>query len=192
MVVLGIYGSPREGGNTAILLDKALEGAQAAGASIQRIRCGQLKISGCNECGACEKTGECIVDDQMQQIYPLLEQAMAIIIAMPVFFYGPPAQAKALIDRCQAMWSRRMLTKPSLEERKRYDSGKGYLISVGATKGKNLFVCMELVAKYFFDALDMSYEGGLMLRGVEAKAAVASDSEALKQAYELGRRAAAG
>ena len=55
--VLGIYGSPRKKGNTDQLLDKTLEGAESAGAETRKIYVRDLNISGCIECGGCDKTG---------------------------------------------------------------------------------------------------------------------------------------
>lgn len=188
MKVLGIYGSPRKNGNSDILLDKALQGAAEAGAQVEAVVCRKLAISGCLECGGCNETGECVIDDGMQDVYPLMRQADAIILAVPIFFYGSPAQTKALIDRTQAEWSRRLLTKKTKKERKTFDSGNGYLIAVGATQGKNMFVGVELEAKYFFDALDMSYKGGQLVRGVEAKGSVSQLPELLNEAYELGSK----
>lgn len=190
MKVLGIYGSPRKGGNSDLLLDEALKGAEAAGAEVSSIRCWMpgMKLSGCIECGSCDETGECVLADDMQEIYPKLVEADVIILSVPMFFYGPPAQAKALMDRCQALWSKRMLEK-NPEARKKYVSGRGYLLAVGATKGKTLFDGTELAAKYFYDALDMSYEGGVFVRGVEKKGDMADRSEDLKAALDLGRRA---
>ena len=185
MKVLGIYGSPRKGGNTDILLDKALEGARSAGAEVTSIYARKLKMSGCLECGGCDKTGKCVVRDDMDAVYPLMQDADVIIMASPIFFYGLSSQIKALIDRTQAMWSKRMLEKTS-DERKHYDSGKGYLIAVGATSGKNLFDGVERVARYFLDALDMSYEGGIFFRKVDAKAAIMENPDALKAAFDLG------
>ena len=185
MITLGIYGSPRRGGNTDILLDKVLEGSRSAGADVFSVYARKLKMSGCLECGGCDKTGKCVVKDNMQTVYPMLQAADIIFLASPIFFYGMSSQAKALIDRCQAMWSKRMLKKTP-EERKKYDSGKGYLISVGASKGKNLFQGVELTAKYFFDALDMSYEGGIFYRRIDKKGAILENPDALKEAFDLG------
>lgn len=185
MKVLGIYGSPRQGGNSVALLDKALEGAESSGAEVKRIYVCKMKIQGCLECSNCDNTGQCTVQDDMQAVYPLLEEAEVIFLGSPVFFYGLPAQTKALIDRCQALWNKRRLEKTQ-EQRKVYNSGKGYLISVGATMGENLFQCSQLTARYFYDALDKSYEGGLFLRGIDSKGSVNQHPEALKQAFELG------
>ncbi|MBN2060594.1 MAG: flavodoxin family protein [Deltaproteobacteria bacterium] len=189
MKVLGIYGSPRKGGNTDQLLNEALNGAKSSGADISTIFVRRLKISGCLECGGCDRTGKCVVQDEMQVVYPLLEEADVIILASPVFFYGISAQAKALVDRCQAMWSKRMLEK-NREERKRYDSGNGYLIAAGATRGENLFEGSQLTARYFFDALDMSYEGGIFFKRLEDKSAVQDHPETLQEAFYLGKKAA--
>lgn len=191
MKALGIYGSPRQGGNSDLLLDRVLEGAGSAGAEIQRVYVRELKIAGCQECGGCDKTGECVILDEMQHIYPKLWEAEILFFSSPIFFYGIPSQAKALIDRSQALWSKRALEK-SPEQRKSYDHGRGYLIAVGATKGKNLFDGVQLTAKYFFDALDKSYEGGLFFRAVEGKGSIEEHPTALQEAYDLGVRAVKG
>lgn len=190
-VALGIYGSPRKGGNTDSLLDSALEGARAAGAAVRALYARDLVMSGCTECGGCDKTGKCVVQDDMQSVYPLLEEADRIYLASPIFFYGVTAQAKAVIDRSQALWSKRMLTKPP-GLRKSLDSGKGYLIAAGATKGPKLFVCVELTARYFFDALDMTYEGGLLFRGLEKASDARKQPDLMEQAYRLGFEGASG
>jgi len=189
MKVLGIYGSARKGGNSDQLLDKALEGAEASGALISRVYARDLKISGCHACGGCDKTGNCVVKDDMTTVYPLFEEADIIFLASPIYFYALTGQVKLLIDRAQAMWSKRFLEKTP-EERKRYDSGKGYLIAVGATGGKNLFEGVQLTARYFFDALDMSYEGGIFFRKLDKKDAINEHPEMLGEAFDLGKKAA--
>ncbi|MEW6666973.1 MAG: flavodoxin family protein [Thermodesulfobacteriota bacterium] len=188
MKVLGIYGSPRKGGNSDQLLDKALDGARSAGAEVEKIYVRDLKISGCIECGGCDQTGHCVVEDDMQKVYPLLEEADVIFLASPIFFYSVTAQVKALIDRSQAMWARKVLTKPA-GERDLPSGRRGYLIAVGATRGKNLFEGAQLTARYFFDALDVTYHGGVFFRRLEKKTAVQENPEALQEAFNLGRKA---
>ncbi|MBW2196203.1 MAG: NAD(P)H-dependent oxidoreductase [Deltaproteobacteria bacterium] len=85
-------------------------------------------------------------------------------MATPVYFYGPTAQMKALIDRTQTLWARKYvhkLTDPGRKYR------RGLLLSVGATKGKNLFDGMNLTANYFFDAVGASFEKSLTYRETE-------------------------
>ncbi len=187
MKAVGIYGSPRKGGNTDALLDSALKGIQLKGGNIERVYVRDLKISGCRSCYGCEKTGICIVKDDMQEIYPLLDEADAVILASPIFFYGVTSQIKSLIDRGQAMWARKSLSRKNVKDGS-INKRKGYLIAVGATKGKNLFECAKLVAKYFFDALDMSYEDALFFRGMESIDSAKQNPEALQHAHEFGKK----
>jgi multimeric flavodoxin WrbA len=183
--VLGIYGSPRKKGNTDQILDNVLEGARSAGAEIETVYVRDLNMSGCIECGGCDKTGKCVVEDDMQSVYPMFERAGIVFLSSPIFFYDVTAQAKALIDRSQAMWAKRLLTKTP-EQRKRYDSGIGYLIAVGATRGKNLFVAAKLTAKYFYDALDMDYGGELLFWELEKRTDARKKPEILQQSFDFG------
>ena len=187
MKILGIYGSPRKKGNTDQLLDKVLEGAVCNDAEISRIYARKLDIKGCLGCGGCDKTGQCVIKDEMQDIYQLFEESDIIFLASPIYFYGVTAQLKLMIDRSQAMWSRRQLEK-NTEERKIYTSGEGYLVSVGATRGENLFEGAQLTAKYFYDALDMDYKGGIFFRHLDEKTAVNDNPETLQEAYNLGKK----
>ena len=191
MKVLGILGSPRKGGNTELLLEEALKGAEAEGAEVERLRLTDYNIIPCKECLACYKDGNCIILDDMAKIYPKLLEADIILLASPIFFYGVTAWAKALIDRCQALWSRKyQLKDPSYGKggRKR----KGFFISVGGTKGQKTFEGAILTAKYFFDVLNAEYAGELVLREVDAKGDVLKHPEALQQAFEAGRKLVSG
>jgi multimeric flavodoxin WrbA len=185
--VLGIFGSPRRGGNTELLLEEALKGAESKGAEIDRVYVTDFTITPCKECHGCDQTGNCVILDDMQKIYPRLLEADIIILASPIFFYGVTAWAKALIDRSQPLWVRKYLLKdPSLgkEGKKR----KGFLISIGATKGQKVFEGAILTAKYFFDVLNADYVGELLFRGVDAKADILKNPGALQQAFEAGRK----
>jgi len=181
MFVLGLQGSPRVKGNTGILLASFLKEAGRLGALTQHLDVAKKNITPCQECGVCEEKGFCPIDDDMQEVYPLLRRADIIVIATPIFFYGATAQLKALIDRSQALWSRRYIHKfedPGMKWR------RGFLLAVGATKGKNLFEGVELTAKYFFDAVGANYEGSLTYKRIEASGDIKNHPTALKDAKE--------
>ncbi len=169
MIILGLQGSPRKQGNTDILLSWFLEEAKNIGGSIETIFIAKRDIRPCTECGVCEKEGFCPIEDDMQDIYYLLQEADLVVMATPVFFYGPTAQIKALIDRSQVLWARRYILKLTDPGKK---TRKGFLLSLGATKGKNLFDGLSLTAKYFFDAISASFVGSLVYRQVEEKGAI--------------------
>ena len=184
MLVLGLQGSPRTKGNCSILLSTFLNEAEKAGADTHYLNVAGKDVSPCIECGVCEKKGFCSIDDGMQQIYPLLRQADIIVMASPVFFYGPTAQMKTLIDRSQALWARRYvhrLTDPGQKWR------RGFLLSLGATKGKNLFEGISHTAKYFFDAVGASFDGSLTYKQIEGAGEIEKHPTALEDVKEKAR-----
>lgn len=182
MKILGIAGSPRRHGNSELLLDAALAGARECGAETHKIILAELKINPCRGCESC-RSGKCIQQDDMDILYPWLEQVEALILASPVYFYGLTAQVKAMIDRCQVFWNRSWKDPVNEDNTKK----RGALIAVGATRGPKLFEGVILTSKYFFKALGMSYCRELLVRGVEAWGAVREHPEALITAQNLGR-----
>lgn len=167
MFVLGLQGSPRKKGNTAYLLSTVMSGAEKRGAETEQVFVPDLNIEPCLGCGFCEKKGYCVNmdDDMARTIFPAIRRADIVILASPVYFYNVTAQLKRLIDRTQALWSRKYRLKQDDPGRL---SRKGIMLAVGATKGKNLFDGMELTAKYFFDAIGGAYAGALGYRRIES------------------------
>ena len=186
MKVLGIMGSPRIKGNTDLLLDEALKGAQSQGAEVEKLLVDKLNITPCREYYACLKDGNCIIRDDMDDIYPKLADADRVIIASPIFFYGLSGQVKALIDRCQALWARKYVLKQHPSDSNR----QGAFIAVGATKGEKLFDGARLTVKYFFKAIDVSYADELLIPGVDKRGEIREHPTALSDAFQLGKRLA--
>ncbi|MBA4422213.1 MAG: flavodoxin family protein [Syntrophus sp. (in: bacteria)] len=184
--VLGIFGSPRRGGNTDLLLKETLKGAAAEGARAEEIRLCDFRITPCRECLSCFNDGACVIPDDMQGIYPRLLKADIVILASPIFFYGITGWAKAMVDRSQALWARKYkLHDPALEtEHKR----KGFFVSVGGTKGQRMFEGAVLTVRYFFDAFNTEYSGDLLFRGVDACGDILKNPDALSQASSAGRK----
>jgi arsenate reductase len=167
MLVIGLQGSPQKKGNTNFLLSAFMNEANKLGAFTKIIEVAEKNILPCIGCGFCEKNGFCFINDDMSgEIYQLLWEADMVVAATPIFFYNATAQLKALIDRSQALWSRKYKLNLSDPGRK---TRRGFLLSVGATKGKNLFEGLHLTAKYFFDALGANYNGSLTYHRIEKK-----------------------
>jgi multimeric flavodoxin WrbA len=103
MKILGLCGSQRKGGNTEFLLNEALQGARQEGAEIELYSVSGKDIKPCDGCHACMKTGECHIQDDMQDIYKKMLAADGIIFGSPSYFYGMSGQAKTIIDRTTAL-----------------------------------------------------------------------------------------
>ena len=97
--VLGIVGSPRRGGNTEILVDEALSGAEEAGALAEKVILSDLEIGPCRGCGACGKTGTCVQQDDLPPLLEQMERSQVWVLGTPVYYWGPSAQFKAFVDR---------------------------------------------------------------------------------------------
>jgi len=122
----------------------------------------------------------------MQMVYDELEQADRIVLASPIQFMGVTAQAKAMIDRCQALWARKyVLNIPPLGDRR---ERKGLFVSVGGRTVANLFEPALVTVKSLFTVLDITYAGELVFPGVDEKGAITKNPDALNQAFLAGQK----
>jgi multimeric flavodoxin WrbA len=186
MNALVFLGSPRKKGNSEILTLALLEGVRQAGGSPEIIRLCDLKISPCISCGGCDKTGKCVVEDDMTPLYEKIISTDKIIVSSPIFFYGVTAQTKAFVDRTQALWNRKRL----LQEKNEWldnPERRGFFISVAATKGARIFEGAVLTMKYAYDAMGMEYGGDFLVTGPDKRGDMARYEKKLAEAREVGK-----
>jgi hypothetical protein len=184
-LVVAVAGSPRAGGNTSDLLEAALQGAREEGALVEVVRPAALRFVACLHCGACNPSGVCVVQDEMQGIYELIERMDAMIMAAPVFFGNVPAQVKAMIDRAQPLWVRKEVQGRPLSA-----DGKErplLFLSALASDQHDQIGSTRTVIRSFAYTFDGPVTD-LFFPGVEERGEVAEDWTALSQA----REAAAG
>ncbi|MCL2215736.1 MAG: flavodoxin family protein [Defluviitaleaceae bacterium] len=104
MKILAINGSPRPKGNTAAMLNTVLDVLKNGGAETELYQAGGRAVHGCLDCGKCIKTpGCCVTDDWINELYPKMKEADAIIIGSPTYFADLTPETKAVIDRCGYM-----------------------------------------------------------------------------------------
>jgi len=108
MKVIGFIASSRKEGNTAWAVNKILEGAKGQGAETQSWCFSDIEIKPCRGCSSCKKGDKgCVIDDDMQNIYPAFANADAIVLGSPVYMGQMSAQAKIFTDRLYACTSPR-------------------------------------------------------------------------------------
>ncbi len=185
--VLGIAGSPRRDGNTDLLLQQAISGANSQGAQTTVITLSELNIAPCRHCDGCWETGVCVIQDDMQWLSHKLREVDYLILASPIFFMGVTAQVKTMIDRCQAMWVMKYVLKLPVATNL-HSKRKGLFISVGATKTPNLFQPAIATVRSWFTTLDIIYAGDLLFSGVGKKGTIAHHPTALEEAFHAGQR----
>ena len=113
MKMLIVLGSPRKKGNGETLAGKVAEAMEQLGNTVEYIRLNDLNIRPCQGCGGCDKTGNCVIKDDMTAIFQKVDEADRILLVSPVYFYGLSAQSKLFGDRFQSRWAR----KYNLKER---------------------------------------------------------------------------
>ncbi len=100
--VFGVVGSPREGGNTDILVDEVLAGAAEAGAWTEKVLLDDIEVGYCRGCGVCQRTGECVQQDGMAALLQEMVRCQLLILGTPIYWWGPTGQFKTFLDRCYA------------------------------------------------------------------------------------------
>ena len=173
MKVLGIVCSPRLHGNTEILVQASLAKAQEEGAETELVTLAGKTISPCDGCASCHETGECHINDDMQDIYPKLLEADGIIFGTPVYFWSLTAQAKALIDR----------TFIFSAERKLRNKVAGVVVTEGRAGG----VSAVAVFNGFFLLQQMIMVGEAIGFGGPKEGAIKDDERGMARAEELGK-----
>jgi multimeric flavodoxin WrbA len=179
--ILILKGSPREKGNSSVLADKAAEGARATGAQVESIYLHSLDIRPCDGCDLC-RDGQCIIEDDMQPLYPKVEKADAILLASPVYWFTYSAQLKLCIDRWYGFQGQRWKNL----EHKQF----GMLLSYGdsdlyTSGGINAILTVESMCRFLKSELVGVVHGSLSEVGDAEK-----HPELLEQAYKLGKQIA--
>ena len=187
--VLGLAGSARRGGNTETLLDWCLGAARKAGAVVVKFSLCDLNLHGCRACDACRKDGVCIVNDDMQMLYPHLRTADSIVIAAPVYFQGMPSVPKMLIDRCQAFWNLKYILKQPVADPEKPER-LGAFLSCSGTTFANTFDGSKLVVRTLWNVLEVTSAGEVLCPGVDHKGQIDDQPGARVAAEQIGRRLA--
>lgn len=104
MKVLVINRSPRAKGNSDLLCDEFIRGAEEAGNQVEKISLREKEIFPCKACYACFRTGSCVQKDDMAEILEKAEKADVLLLATPTYFLTMSGQMKVMIDRLLPKW----------------------------------------------------------------------------------------
>jgi multimeric flavodoxin WrbA len=156
--VLGIVGSPRRGGNTEVMVDEVLAGAEEAGAHVEKVILAELAIAPCRACDTCAETGACAQHDDMQPLAEKMQRSEVWVLGTPVYWWGPSAQFKAFMDR----W---------------------YGVEAEIFRGRRVLVVMPLGSD---DAYDARHAVGMIEDSVKYRKVESVETILAPGAYKLG------
>ena len=171
--IMVIAGSPRKGGNSDLLCDELIRGADESGNITEKIYLNDLHILPCQACYGCRSTGKCVQKDDMANLSAKMIAADVIVLATPVYFYSMSGQMKTMIDR----------TLPCYTAIKNKDF---YLIATAAAGAESMERAIESL-RGFTDCLPGSrvrgviYGAGVYLKGEVLK------TTAMQEAFNAGK-----
>ncbi len=173
--VLVISSSPRRNGNSDILCDEFIRGAQESGHHTEKLRLQEKNIKGCLGCEACKKNDlVCVHKDDMAEILEKMVQADVIALATPVYFYSMDGQIKTLIDRTYA----------------RYTEMKGkdfYFIIAGAAPETSYMDTTIACLRGFVVCVPDSHEKGIVYGVNAGEAGTVKSTSAMQESYQMGK-----
>ena len=184
--IIGLLGSPLAEGNTAQLLDRALKGAEDAGCTVEKIVVTNLDFQACQEMMFCKEHETCIIDDDMQAMYPKFREMDGLITATPVMTMGIPGKLKSFIDRFQVFFMAKYVRKKPFISKERIVERRGLFICISGMKIPEVFVGAKLTVKAFFDIIGCQYTDELLISDMDTIRDVTAHPDLLEAAYQKG------
>jgi multimeric flavodoxin WrbA len=184
--ILALLGSPLPEGNTAKLLKKAIAGAEKAECEVTLIDVPSLDFTSCREMYYCREQSSCIIEDDMQQIYPRLRTMDGMIIATPVMTMGIPGHLKSFMDRCQVFYCAKYIRNASLVPKEKQKKRKALLISISGMNLPENFDGIKISTLSFCDILDCRLFDELLVRDMDHKVDLERYPELLQEAFDKG------
>jgi multimeric flavodoxin WrbA len=188
--IIALLGSPLLNGNTAQLLDRAIQGAKDAGAEVEKIEVANLNISACREIFFCAEHETCAMKDDMIGIYEKFRDIDGVIIATPVMTMGIPGMLKSFIDRFQVYFMAKYVRKNPLVTKTKRKSRLGLYLGISGMNLPSVFDGAKLTIHAFFDIIDVKYWDDLLVRDMDTIRDLAKRPEFLEEAYTKGREMA--
>ena len=174
--VLILSGSPRKGGNSDLLCDAFIKGAQESGNQVEKVFIRSKKIAPCNACYFCKQSGgQCAIKDDMAEILDKIQAVDVIVMASPVYFYSIDSQMKAVIDRSVARWTN-------------IRNKEFYYIMTAAEDSSDVMDCTLECFRGFARCLDGAREMGVIWGKGVYEAGAIKEMPVMQEAYEMGKQ----
>jgi multimeric flavodoxin WrbA len=183
--IVALLGSPLQG-NSALLLNHAISGAEEAGATVVQYHVPCLKFSPCMEFGFCKKYPMCQIEDEVSQLIPTLANANGFIIATPVMTMGVPGVLKTFMDRGQVFFYAKYVRKDPLVSAELRKTRKTLVLSIsGMNLPENFDGIMQTMHSYC-DIIDSPIMDTVLVRGMDTILDLNTRPDILKEAHDKG------
>ena len=173
--VLIISSSLRAGSNSEILARECEKGAKAAGHEVEYLSLKGKDIRFCIGCLSCQRTGCCVLKDDVPGIMAKVKAAEVIVFATPIYYYEMSGQLKTLLDRLNPLYAAD------------YAFREIYMIATAAEDEETTFDKAYHGLQGWVDCFEkVELKGIVAGGGIDAARAAISHDDVMKKAYRLG------
>lgn len=173
--ILVISSSLRRGGNSDILADEFIKGAQSAGHNVEKINLYNKTINFCRGCLTCQKTQKCVIKDDAAEIVAKMKVADTLVFVTPIYYYEMSGQLKTILDRANPLFS------------DEYRFREVYLLTVAADTDEHAADNAVNGVKGWVDCFEKaSFKGGIF-GGNATHAGEIKLGPAVQQSFEKGK-----
>ena len=162
------------------------KGAEDAGCDVEKIVVVNLDFQACQEMMFCKEHETCILDDDMQAMYPKLRGMDGLIVATPIMTMGIPGKLKSFIDRFQVFFMAKYVRKKPLISKEKKMERKGLFICISGMNIPEVFVGAKMTVKAFFDIIDCRYSDELLINDMDTIKDIQTQPDLLEAAYKKG------
>lgn len=174
--VLIISTSLRRGSNSDILARECEKGAKEAGHDVELISLKGKDIKYCIGCLSCQKTGSCVLKDDVAEIMEKVKEAEVIVYATPIYYYEMCGQMKTLLDRLNPLYSTD------------YSFSDIYMIATAAEDEESAFDKAYNGLQGWVDCFEkVTLKGMVTGAGIGDSNDAPNHTEVMKRAYDLGK-----
>lgn len=178
MKILAFMGSPRLGGNTDLLVDKAIEGAKSKGAEVEKINLVDYQNEVCIACSKCREAGACVNFERTNELLQKMKDSDGFIFGTPTWWMAMSSLMKIYSDHFGAFLN--------MDYSSRIDGKSAIILSSSGSPQTNMAedVCKQMSNLLGFLKVDI--RGTLGVNGLSEKGEVSGKTEIMDKTYDLG------
>ena len=173
--VLVISTSLRRNSNSHGLAEEFAKGAKEAGHQVELISLIGRQIEYCVGCLSCQRTGQCVIEDDANLIAEKMLKADVVCYATPIYYYEMAGQMKTLLDRMNPLFSAD------------YKFRDVYMLSTAADDGPHVADRAVNGLEGWIECFAKAELAGSLFAGGVTGPGEISNHPALAKAYDMGK-----
>lgn len=173
--ILIISTSLRGVSNSHLLAESFARGARDVGNDVEMLTLHGKEIKFCLGCLNCQKTGKCVIKDDVPAIVDKMHDADVMVFATPIYYYEMSGQLKTLLDRANPLYGGD------------YHFKDVYMLTSAADNDENTPQRAISGLEGWIECFERARLAGTVFAGGIIAPGEIKDHPALQTAYEMGK-----